>query len=158
MADQLDMAHEDLLQAIDGLDPEQIVMPFPGRDWSIKDTLAHIASNESLMTEVLQSIANGATTCLQPDFDNDRFNAEQVALSKGKSIDQLEGELEASRQKLFKVLEALRAEQVQKIGLHPLQGRVSVKEFLVVMYAHTVSHLREIREQVWRLRRMSEVV
>ena len=146
LADPLRMIRAELLETLDRLTPEQLRVPFPGRDWAIRDALAHLAANESLMTDVLASIANETASPLPPDFDNDRFNAETVARAKSSSAAELRGALEASRSKLFNVLESLTPGQLERRGSHPLQGWLTVKEFLVVMYAHETVHVREIVE------------
>jgi uncharacterized protein (TIGR03083 family) len=152
-ADQFKTVRRELRDAVAGLSPEQLRAPFPRGDWSIRDALAHLAANESLMTDVLQSMAAGAPSPLSADFDNDRFNAETVAKAKSLSVDQVWGELEESRSKLFRVLESLAPQQLEQCGTHPLQGELTVKEFLVAMYAHETIHTREIVEQARRLRR-----
>jgi uncharacterized damage-inducible protein DinB len=155
LADQLRMIRQELLDTLDRLTPEQMRVPFPGRPWAIQDDLAHLTANESLMTDVLASIATSGPSPLPDDFDNGRFNAETVARAKDESILQLRDDLEASRRKLFNVLAALTPEQLEQRGSHPLQGLLTVKEFLVVMYAHEVEHVREIVEQARRLKRQA---
>ncbi len=105
------------------------------------------------MTDVLKSIATGSASPLPPDFDNDRFNAETVAQAKGETVEQLRDDLVASRRKLFNVLDALTPEQLERYGTHPLQGSLTVKEFLAVMYAHETVHVREIVEHARHLLR-----
>ena len=151
IADQLAASRTQLFHAIEGLSDELLRVPFPGREWSIKDTLAHLAANEALMTELAEGIARGKSTHLPKDFDNDRFNAESVAARRDRSVRQVLEELVRSRQRLFKFLGDVKSDQLLRRGTHPLQGELTLREFLVVMYAHGVTHTREIEEQVRRL-------
>jgi uncharacterized damage-inducible protein DinB len=152
IADQLAASRTQLFHAIEGLSDELLRVPFPGRDWSIKDTLAHLAANEALMTELAEGIATGKHTHLPNDFDNERFNAESVAARRDHSVRQVLEELVRSRQRLFKFLGDVKSNQLLRRGTHPLQGELTLREFLVVMYAHGVTHTREIEEQVRRLK------
>ncbi len=153
IADQLGASRSQLLRVVERLSDEALRAPFPGRDWSIKDTLAHLAANEALMTELAEGIATGKRTHLPSNFDNDRFNAESVAARRDLSVRQILDELARSRRKLFEFLGHVKSSELLRRGTHPLQGELTLREFLAVMYAHGVTHTREIEEQARRLKR-----
>lgn len=146
-------SREVLHRAVEGLSPEQYVELLPGRDWSIKDTISHIIANEKLMTKLLRDIAQGTTTALPADFDNQRFNDETVAAGRKKSIEQLHADLDASYANLISVLETITPEMLVRRGTHPAAGDANVKEFLLAMYAHHEVHCRDIVEQARRLKK-----
>jgi uncharacterized protein (TIGR03083 family) len=146
-------SRETLFKSIEGLSDEQLDECFPGRDWSIKDTLVHITTNEKLMTQLLQDIANGTKTALPADFDNQKFNDAQVAAGRSKGIAQLKADLDDSYRQLIQVLETLSPEQLRRRGMHPAAGDADVKEFLLAMYAHHEVHTRDVVEQSRRLKR-----
>ena len=52
----------------------------------------HIATNEVLMTKLLKEIADGVSSGLSADFDNQRFNEEQVTLGRKKSMAEIRPE------------------------------------------------------------------
>jgi hypothetical protein len=150
IAEQLASSYEQLLRAIDGVSEDVLRVPYPGRDWSIKDTLAHLAANEALMTELAEGIATGTKPQLPDDFDNERFNAESVAARRNKSTREVLEELDRTQHELFEFLSQVKPDQLRRRGTHPLQGELNLREFLAVMYAHRVTHTREIVEQVRR--------
>jgi hypothetical protein len=146
-------SRETLYRSIKGLTDEQLDVCLPGRDWSIKDTLVHLATNEQLMIQLLQDIANGTNTALAATFDNQKFNDEQVAAGRLKSTDQLVMDLDASYRHLIQVLETLTPEQLNRRGTHPAAGDADVKEFLLAMYAHHEVHTRDVVEQARALKK-----
>lgn len=154
-ASQYKRSRETLLKAAGSLDAAQLEECLPGRDWSVKDTIIHIATNERLMTGLLQEIANGTNATLPADFDNQRFNEEQVAFGQTKSIEQLHADLDASFNNLMSVLGEFTPEQLERRGVHPAAGNTNVKEFFLAMYAHHEVHTRDVIEQARRLRAMA---
>ncbi len=156
LADQLTFTHENLKRQARGLTPEQLRERLPGGDWSIQDVLAHLAANESLMTDVLSGIATGDTSVLPQDYDNDRVNAKAVQSARTDSIDQVLTALEQSHLKLMSALETITVDQLARRGVHPLQGWLTAKEFLVVMYAHKETHCRELTAHARRLRKAGQ--
>ncbi len=154
LAAQYKRSRETLLKALDSLDATQLEECLPGRDWSVKDTIIHIATNERLMTNLLKEIAEGTHTTLPEDFDNQHFNDEQVALGQNKSIAQLRADLDFSFYNLMSVLDEFTPEELEHRGVHPAAGDANIKEFLLAMYAHHEVHTRDVIEQARRLRAM----
>ncbi len=152
IADALVTSHQQLLQAIEGLTEDDLRVPFPGRDWSIHDTLEHLAANEALMTELAVAITEGQRTNLPEDFDNDRFNAETHAARRDKPMPEIRQEIDRNQRRLSEFLSRVKPEQLERRGTHPLQGELNLREFLPVIYSHRVTHTRDIVEQTRRLR------
>ena len=153
IADALATSHQQLLRAIDGLSEQELRVPFPGRDWSIHDTLAHLAANEALMKHLAEDIVRGTPTNLPHDFDNDRFNAESVAARRNEPTQEIRQEIDHNQQGLLEFLSQVEPAQLERRGTHPLQGELTLREFLPVIYSHRVMHTRDIVEQVRRMRR-----
>lgn len=151
MAAQFTRSRENLLASLARLNEAQIQELLPGRDWSIQDTLAHLASNQELMVELLGDIVAGRRGTLPDDFDNQRFNDEQVAQGRTERIAQVRAELDASYTRLFALLETVSPEALTRRGTHPAAGDADVKEFLLAMYAHHEMHCRDVLEQTRRL-------
>ncbi len=152
IAGALATSHQQLLRAIDGLSEQELRVPFPGRDWSIHDTLAHLAANEALMLELAKDIVRGTRTDLPDDFDNDRFNAESVAARRDTPTSEIRQEIDRNQQGLFEFLSQVEPAQLEQRGIHPLLGELTLREFLPVMYSHRVTHTRDIVEQVRRMK------
>jgi hypothetical protein len=106
-----------------------------------------------LMIQLLKDIANGTNTALAATFDNQKFNDEQVALGRTKSIEQLRADLDESYRQLIGVLETITPEKLTRRGTHPAVGDADVKEFFLAMYAHHEVHTRDVVEQARRLKR-----
>lgn len=142
-----------LFKSIEGLAPEQTDECFPGRDWSIKDTLIHIAANEKLMVKLLRDIVDGTNNALPSDFDNQKYNEETVAAGRSKSMEQIHTALDESYRQLIMVLETVTPELLHRRGSHPAAGDTDVKEFFLAMYAHHEMHCRDVVEQARRVRK-----
>ena len=108
------------------------------------------------MTDLAYGIATGESTTLGEDFDNDKYNAESVAQRRNKSTNEVLDEMHNSREHLETLLEKVTPDQLTRHGEHPLQGWLTLKEFLVVMLAHEVTHGREIEAQVRRIKQESK--
>ncbi len=152
IVDQLNMPRRMLRQALAGLNDEQLQEKMPDYDWSIKDALAHLAGNEALMTEVLVNIATGKDES-EREFDNEAENAAQVARGKHMTAAEIWRELDENRRKLREFLDSLTPAQLERHGAHPYQGKMNVREFLVVLYTHEATHVRDIVEWAQQLRK-----
>jgi hypothetical protein len=104
------------------------------------------------MTQLLSDIIAGRTGTLPKEFDNQRFNEEQVARGRHKSLEELRTDLAASYARLFEVLETVTPEALNRRGMHPAAGDSNVKEFFLAMYAHHEVHCRDVIEQSRRLK------
>lgn len=146
-------SRQTLFNAIEGLNDAQLEELLPGRDWSIKDTLIHLATNEPMMIALLQNIADGGATALPDDFDNQSFNDESVTAGRKKTMQVLRAELDTNYKNLIAVLETVTPETVKRRGTHPAAGDADVKEFFLAMYAHHEVHCRDVVEQARRLKK-----
>ncbi len=154
IVDQLNMPRRMLRQALMGLSDEQLQDKMPGYEWSIKDALAHLAGNEALMTQVLVNIATGQDES-EREFDNEAENAAQVARGKRETVAEIWRELDENRRKLLEFLDSLTPAQLERHGAHPYQGKMNVREFLVVLYTHEATHVRDMVEWAQQLRKAS---
>ncbi len=152
IVDQLSMPRRMLREALAGLRDEQLLEKMPGYDWSIKDALAHLAGNEALMTGVLVSIATARDES-EREFDNEAENAEQVARGRNKTVAEIWRELDETRRALLAFLDTLTPAQLERHGAHPYQGKMDVREFLVVLYTHEATHVRDMVEWARQLRK-----
>lgn len=153
LVSQYARSREALFKCLEGLNDVQVDECLPGRDWSVKDTLIHLAANEALMTALLCDIADGDTNSLPADFDNQKFNEETVAAGRAKSIEQLRADLDERYKFLISVLETVTVENLKRRGTHPAGGDTNVKEFFLAMYAHHEMHCRDVVEQSRRLKK-----
>jgi uncharacterized damage-inducible protein DinB len=145
LIDKLAAAREDILQTIEDLDEGALAwQPGDGR-WSIKETLAHLASAEGSHRQVAQAIAAGQTVDV-PDFDLDAWNAAQVAKRRQRSIDEILEEMAAERQRTLSALQDLEGEALDREGLHPALGETTVLRVFRIIPIHERWHLKDIKQ------------
>ena len=145
LIDKLASARGEILQTIEGLDGEALTWQ-PGDDrWSIKETLAHLASAEGSHRQVAQAIAVGQTVDV-PDFDLDAWNAARVAERRQRSTDEILEEMAAERQRTLSALQDLEDEVLDHQGLHPALGETTVLKVLRIIPIHERWHLKDIQQ------------
>ena len=145
LIDKLGAARGEILQTIEGLGEGALTwQPGDGR-WSIKETLAHLASAEESHRQVAQAIAAGQTVDV-PDFDLDNWNAARVAERRQQSIDQILEEMAVERQRTLISLQDLEDDVLDRQGLHPVLGETTVLKAFRIIPIHERMHLKDIRQ------------
>jgi uncharacterized damage-inducible protein DinB len=145
LIDKLAAAREEILQTIEGLDEGALTWkPGDGR-WSIKETLAHLASAEGSHRQAAQAIAAEQTVDVS-DFDLDAWNATQVAKRRERSNDEILEEMAAERQRTLSALQDLEGEALNCQGLHPALGETTVLKVFRIIPIHERWHLKDIKQ------------
>lgn len=86
--DELISARADLLDAIDGLTPEQMRQPFAVGKWSVKDVLAHVTAWESEVVTALNQVQDSNRTPQIVLIDDiDEWNEEQYHVSARRPLE-----------------------------------------------------------------------
>jgi len=104
LLDDLAAGRTELLSAIEGLSEEQMICPGVVGEWSVRDTLAHIAAWDKETRTVIQAFV----TQEDPVFDYKisgqrgfaRWNAREVEKRRDLSGAQILAEMEEARQDL----------------------------------------------------------
>jgi uncharacterized damage-inducible protein DinB len=148
IASKLNEARSVLARTLDGLTEEQAVEVKITPEWSVKDEVAHLAGAERGMFGIAQRMARGEDPQVSPEYNNDFYNARQVAKRKEKSLVQVRAELDATHAELMTFLQNLTQEQLDLCGQHPLYGEVKLKELLVIIYSHETTHSKEISAKI----------
>lgn len=133
-----------LTRMLDSLTEEIALRVMVTPEWSVKDVLAHLAGAERGMAGLAKRMLRGEDPQLPPGYNNDEYNARQVTKRKALSLSELRAELEATRAELMALLESITSKQLELCGQHPLEGEVSLKELLVIIYSHETTHCSEI--------------
>ena len=104
--DELTTARADLLDAIDGLTPEQMRQPFAVGLWSVKDVLAHLTAWESELVTALNQVqsSNRAPQIVLID-EIDEWNEEQYHLSARRPLEAILEDLEGVHRMLCMMVE-----------------------------------------------------
>src|SRR5436189_937782 len=97
-ADILKYGHLTVLQTIDGFPASAWETPGACGVWSVKDIIAHLASYEQVLIEVLSPFAGDGPNVSRPYLarftePGGQFNDTEVALRREKSIKEVLGEL-----------------------------------------------------------------
>lgn len=122
-------------------------------EWSVKDEIAHLAGAERGMLRIAQRIARNENPELPEGYNNDEYNARQVAKRKNQTLAEIKAELDGSRAELIELLASVASDQLNLRGEHPLAGDVSLKDLLVVIYSHETTHAKEIADKVRQARK-----
>lgn len=90
----LDKSHVLVIQAMDDLRDPEWDIPGADGDWSVKDVIAHLASYERLLVDVLTTFPNGEATPTMLKFVRDRkaFERDEVESRKYMTAQQVENE------------------------------------------------------------------
>jgi uncharacterized protein (TIGR03083 family) len=146
IASKLNEAHTVLMRALDALSDEQAAQITVNPEWSIKDQVAHLAGANRGMFGIAQRSAQGLAPKLPDGYNNDTFNARQVAKRKEQTLAQIRAELETTRAEMMAFLETVTPAQVDLVGEHPLFGEIKLKDLLVIIYSHETQHCKEIAD------------
>jgi hypothetical protein len=111
--------------------------------WSAYDVLGHLINGERTdwLPRASMILDHGDSKPFEP-FD--RFA--QFDDSKGKSLAELLDEFDSLRRKRLDELRALNLKpaDLEKPGMHPALGRVTLKELLATWVAHDLDHVGQI--------------
>ena len=154
LLDDLASARAELLSAIEGLSEQEMVCPGVVGEWSVKDTLAHIAAWD----EEFRAVIHAFVTQEDPVFDYTisgkrgfaQWNARQVEKRRDLSMAQILAELEEARQELVDLVQGLTEEQLNRQAVPPWRSPKTVRRNLEILDGHDREHAEQIiawREQ-----------
>jgi hypothetical protein len=157
-SDILKYGHGTVLHALDGLAEPAWEMGGACGVWSIKDIIAHLASYELVLKEVLLSFQSNstppsartgasATPMLNAFVDPaGQFNDAQVALRQNKSAAETLAEYTEACDQVMLLAAQLPAETFRQIGTLPWYGKEYALDDLIVYayYGHKREHCAQI--------------
>ena len=110
-----------VFQAIEGLPESAWETPGACGVWSIKDIIAHLASYEHVLVDVLSTFVGGGSTPYLSKFtDPDtNFNDSEVAARKGKSVRDVLDELTIRTSRLYRWRHEFPWKRSAKLGHSP---------------------------------------
>lgn len=111
--------------------------------WQVRHLLAHFVSAERQLLALVQSIAAGGPGAAA-DMDVNRFNADEQTRLEGQSPSILLDMLEQARRETLAWVSTLDAEQLDRVGRHPVLGEVSVETIIESIYGHQLLHMRDL--------------
>lgn len=146
--DVLKYGHQTVLQTIAELPEAGWKTPGACGIWSIQDIIAHLASFEHVLEEVLTTFLDGGTTAYLDQFKDPsgQFNDIQVALRKDQSVAETLAEYNDSYARVMTLVTQIPAEILRQPGTLPWYGtEYALDDFIVYTY---YGHKREHSAQI----------
>lgn len=120
--------------------------------WSVKDIIAHLASYEQVLVDVLSGFTGGGATPYLDKFTapGGQFNDSEVAARKGKSMAEVLEEFNEAHARVMDLAEQIPTETYRQNGTLPWYGpEYALDDFLVYTY---YGHKREHSAQIAAMR------
>ena len=137
-----------VLQAIEGLPESAWETPGACGVWSIKDIIAHLASYEHVLVDVLSTFVGGASTPYLSKFTDPggNFNDLEVAARKGKSVKEVLDEFNDTYAQVMSLITRIPVETFRQAGTIPWYGlEYALDDYIVYAY---YGHKREHSAQI----------
>ncbi len=136
-----------VLQTIEGIAPGQWELPGACGVWSMKDILAHLASYERVLEDILGSLLDAEAT---PHLDRFKvgagFNDAEVEARKPLPVREILDELTASHERTLALIARIPEERRRQPGTLPWYGaEYALDDVIVYMY---YGHEREHSAQI----------
>jgi uncharacterized protein (TIGR03083 family) len=147
--DVMRYGHGTVLGTLEGLAPEAWTTPGVCGVWSVKDILAHLASYELVLVEVLSELSGAATATPLLDRFRDpsgAFNDAEVAARAGLTAEATLAEYSAAHERAMALLDRVPPETRARPGTLPWYGaEYALDDFIVyAFYGHKREHCAQI--------------
>ncbi len=146
--DVLKYGHATVLQAVEGLGEDEWDVPGACGVWSVKDIIAHLASFEYMLIDVLNTFLDGGPT---PYLDNyqqqsDTFNDTEVDRRKHQGVAETIAEYNEAHERVMSLIGQIPGETLRRPGTLPWYGmEYAIDDFLVyAFYGHKREHSAQI--------------
>jgi hypothetical protein len=147
-----------LLALVRTLAPTDLFLAQDG-NWSVKDILAHIANAERVnvrfarqMLEQEHPVQITSAADDFPDFEGpfelDRYNAYIHTKVRDHSWNEVMDALDKAHGETLAWIETLRAEDLERGGLHAAWGEQTVRSMLKILILHDKMHALEIGRRI----------
>ena len=156
-SDIIKYGHKDVLEPINNLQTELQDVPGVTTSWSVKDTLAHLASYEHLLEDVLNFVLEpGKATPYLEHMKNNHasFNDDYVSKFKPMSFDDVLEDYTKTYETVRGLVDKLGPDKLRQTGTIPWYGKeYSLDDFIVY---DSYGHKREHSGQIKQFRKRSE--
>ena len=143
----LEQSHMMVLQIVDDFPERQWDIPGACGDWSVKDTIAHLASYEHLLVDLLNKLVSDEPTSYIDKFVKGQaeFNTSEVAERQYHTAQQVIEEYNETQLQSADLLAKIPAEKVTQAGTLPWSKDRSVADMIDILYTHTSEHCAQIK-------------
>jgi hypothetical protein len=157
----LTYGHQTVSIAVEGLNEANWEQAGVCGHWSVKEIIAHLASYEALLVEILQKILEPEAAAPLSEkllTGYDPFNDEQVLLRQEMTVANQWHEYVTTHQATLALLQQIAQEKLRQDGVLGWYGsEYDLEDFLVYMYyAHKREHAAQIHVYRDRLARVSD--
>jgi hypothetical protein len=145
--DILKYGHLTVLRTIDGLPEAEWDTAGVCGVWSVKDIIAHLASYEHALIDILNTFLDGGPTPYLDEFrGSEQFNDVQVARRKGKTVAEVLAEYNDTQAKTMALIARIPQETRRQAGTLPWYGmEYALDDFIVyTYYGHKREHCAQI--------------
>ena len=137
-----------VIQAVDNLN--EVAWDIPGAcgEWSVKDTIAHLASYERVMIDVLNTFSGSKPTPYVFRWleQHDEFNKTEVEARRYNTAQHVENEYQDLQVQATSLLQLIPEATVQQKGmLDWYKPEYSLADFIGMLYQHTLEHCEQIK-------------
>ncbi len=143
-----------LIQVVDGLPEEAWDMPGVCGNWSVKDIVAHLASYEQLILDIVSTFSGRPLSSYAKRWIDDRssFNTTEVEARKFETAQHVLDEYQNTQVQTASVLMQVPNDLAQKTGTMPwYDPACSLTDLITRMYEHTREHCAQISQFRQRL-------
>lgn len=131
------------------LDPAAMTRPGALGTWSVKDVLAHLAAWEGLFLEWYRSGVQGSVPATSPVGMSQKamqaLNAQIYARNRGRSLEEVLAEFQASYRQIVAVLETIAEEDLFAPARFPWTGKLTLAEYVA---GNTCNHYAWAHSQI----------
>lgn len=144
--DILRYGHQTVALAVDGLRETDWREDGVCGWWSVKDIIAHLASYELVLVDVLHNIVGGDPTPYVEEFQRADFNDTQVEQRKMRTVDEIMAEYTDAHHRTMRLITTIPEATRRQPGTLPWYGmEYDLEDFLVyAFYGHKREHCAQI--------------
>lgn len=146
--DILKYGQQTVLKTLEGFSKAELNTPGACGIWSVKDIMAHLASYEHLLVEVLSGFLEGGPTPYLEKWGTlgHKFNDDEVALRQEKSMAEVLAEYNDTHAQAMALAPRIPAETYRQNGTLPWYGaEYDLDDFIVyTFYGHKREHSAQI--------------
>ncbi len=147
MSEVLQNANLLVIRTLDGLPEKEWDLPGACGDWSVKDIVAHLASYEHVIIDVLNTFLGGKLTPSVEQWIHSRaaFNAAEVEARKYATAQQVMDDYQTTQVEAASLIMQIPPEKVQQPGTMPWYDRqYSLADFISQAFEHMREHCAQI--------------
>ena len=146
--DILKYGQQTVLQTLEGFPEAAVETPGACGVWSVKDIIAHLASYEQVLVDVLSTFVSRHPTPYLNKFTEPggQFNDAEVGLRKGRTMREVLDEFNDAHAQVMSIAAQIRPETFRHNGTLPWYGMdYALDDFLVyTFYGHKREHSAQI--------------